>query len=148
MWVNDKTCEVKTQVPYDYYALPYCKPKHLQVVAENVGEVLEGDRIEESVYHLDMRNPQSCTLACSKKLSNKDRKKFITWLDKNHKLTQIIIHLGARTDTTEFDKEIFDELNLNYSKEVWNKSVQYSHRPFSLLYPFLVSRPYLPSQLC
>lgn len=55
-----------------------------------------------------------------------DRKEFINWLDKNHRLTQIIIHLGARTDTTEFDKEIFDELNLNYSKEVWNKSIQYS----------------------
>ena len=55
-----------------------------------------------------------------------DRKEFITWLDKNHKLTQIIIHLGARTDTTEFDKDIFDTLNLNYSKEVWNKSIQYS----------------------
>lgn len=30
-----------------------------------------------------------------------------------------VIHIGARTDTTEFNKEIFDELNLNYTKMVW-----------------------------
>lgn len=30
-----------------------------------------------------------------------------------------IIHIGARTDTAEFNKEIFDELNLNYTKMVW-----------------------------
>jgi ADP-L-glycero-D-manno-heptose 6-epimerase len=55
-----------------------------------------------------------------------DRKEFPKWLDKNQRFTQIIIHLGARTDTTEFDKTIFDELNTNYSRIVWNKCVQYS----------------------
>lgn len=55
-----------------------------------------------------------------------DRKDFIPWLDKNQRFTQCVIHLGARTDTTEFDKDIFDELNLNYSKDVWNKCVEHS----------------------
>ena len=31
-----------------------------------------------------------------------------------------LFHLGARTDTTEFDSSIFDRLNLNYSKTLWN----------------------------
>lgn len=34
-----------------------------------------------------------------------------------------IIHLGARTDTTEMNAEIFDNLNLGYSKKIWLKSV-------------------------
>ena len=55
-----------------------------------------------------------------------DRKNFINWLDKNQRFTQIIIHLGARTDTTEFNQEIFNELNLNYSKKVWNKCIEYA----------------------
>jgi len=54
-----------------------------------------------------------------------DRKDFFNWLDKNHQHTEFIIHLGARTDTTEFDKAIFDELNLNYSKEVWKRCISY-----------------------
>ena len=54
-----------------------------------------------------------------------ERNLFMAWLDNNQKQVQAIVHLGARTDTTEFDKSIFDELNLNYSKEVWLKCVEY-----------------------
>jgi ADP-L-glycero-D-manno-heptose 6-epimerase len=38
---------------------------------------------------------------------------------------EFIFHIGARTDTTEFDKAIFDDLNVEYSKSVWNKCIQY-----------------------
>jgi transmembrane 9 superfamily member 2/4 len=41
---------VHTQMPYDYYALPYCKPKKFGLQSENLGEVLSGERIENSVY--------------------------------------------------------------------------------------------------
>lgn len=54
-----------------------------------------------------------------------ERKVFSEWLDNNHQLVQFVFHLGARTDTTEFNKTIFDELNLDYSKEIWNKCVEY-----------------------
>ena len=47
-----------------------------------------------------------------------DRMAFFDWLDKNHEEVEFIFHLGARTDTTEFDKAIFDLLNLEYSKKV------------------------------
>jgi len=48
-----------------------------------------------------------------------DRKELFPFIEENEKLIQFIFHIGARTDTTEFDKSIFDELNLNYSKKVW-----------------------------
>jgi ADP-L-glycero-D-manno-heptose 6-epimerase len=35
-----------------------------------------------------------------------------------------ILHIGARTDTTEFDRQLFDELNLNYSKAIWHVCVE------------------------
>ena len=54
-----------------------------------------------------------------------ERKDFQAWLKQNEKLVQIVIHIGARTDTTEFDTEIFDELNLNYTKEIWNTCVEF-----------------------
>ncbi len=50
---------------------------------------------------------------------------FPQWLRENQRLVQFVFHLGARTDTTEFDKEIFDRLNLNYSKSVWNICTEY-----------------------
>lgn len=54
-----------------------------------------------------------------------ERSQFIQWIDDNQNQIQFIFHLGARTDTTEFDTSIFDELNLNFSKDVWNKCVAY-----------------------
>ncbi len=54
-----------------------------------------------------------------------DRANFIEWLHANENQVQFIFHLGARTDTTEFDESIFDELNLNYSKAVWNACVEH-----------------------
>jgi ADP-L-glycero-D-manno-heptose 6-epimerase len=47
------------------------------------------------------------------------RKDFFSWLDKNHLNVDFIVHIGARTDTTEFDVTVFNELNLNYSKKMW-----------------------------
>lgn len=54
-----------------------------------------------------------------------DRNDFFTWLAANEDQVQFIFHLGARTDTTEFDKSIFDRLNFNYSKQMWEACVAY-----------------------
>ena len=54
-----------------------------------------------------------------------ERKEFIDWLKENEHFVQFIFHIGARTDTTEFDKAIFDELNLNYTKEIWDVCVDF-----------------------
>jgi ADP-L-glycero-D-manno-heptose 6-epimerase len=54
-----------------------------------------------------------------------DRKVFFEWLKKNHSSVEFIFHIGARTDTTEFNRTIFDELNLNYSKMMWNACSEY-----------------------
>lgn len=67
----------------------------------------------------------------NKNLSNKiftqkvERNIFFQWLNENHKFVQFIFHIGARTDTTEFDKSVFDELNLGYSKKVWNACIEF-----------------------
>jgi ADP-L-glycero-D-manno-heptose 6-epimerase len=74
----------------------------------------------------DFSNPEKNKNLEGKKIQEKvDRKEFFAWLKKNHQLVEFIFHIGARTDTTEFNKEIFDELNLNYSKNIWNACVDY-----------------------
>jgi len=57
--------------------------------------------------------------------SKVERSQFHDWLEENNRLVYFIFHIGARTDTTEFDKSIFDELNLNYTKKIWNQCVEY-----------------------
>lgn len=46
-----------------------------------------------------------------------DRMEFINQLE-DYNISDIF-HLGARTDTTEFNTKIFDELNVDYSKKLW-----------------------------
>jgi ADP-L-glycero-D-manno-heptose 6-epimerase len=48
-----------------------------------------------------------------------ERSEFISWLSINAKSVKFVYHIGARTDTTEFNRQIFDELNLNYTKAIW-----------------------------
>lgn len=54
-----------------------------------------------------------------------DRREFFDWLDINYEEVEFIFHLGARTDTTEFDKELLWELNTDYTKEIWKRCVQF-----------------------
>jgi ADP-L-glycero-D-manno-heptose 6-epimerase len=61
----------------------------------------------------------------NKNLLNKEyilkihRDDFFIWIDQHYKEVEFVIHLGARTNTAEFDKAIFDRLNLGYSMKVW-----------------------------
>ena len=45
-----KLDSVKTQLTYDYYSLPFCRPPTIEESAENLGEALSGDRVENSMY--------------------------------------------------------------------------------------------------
>jgi len=53
------------------------------------------------------------------------RDDFFDWLKENEKEVQFIFHIGARTDTSEFDVDLFNKLNLNYTKNMWNACVDY-----------------------
>jgi len=46
----NKLTSIKTQLPYSYYSLPFCRPKKIVDSTENLGEVLRGDRIENAPY--------------------------------------------------------------------------------------------------
>ena len=48
----NKLSSTKTQLPYEYYSIPYCRPDPIVSSAENLGEVLRGDRIENSPYEV------------------------------------------------------------------------------------------------
>ncbi|WP_128543890.1 ADP-glyceromanno-heptose 6-epimerase [Larkinella soli] len=54
-----------------------------------------------------------------------DREEFFEWLDSNYHEVEFLFHIGARTDTTEFDRRIFEHLNVDYSKKIWEKCIAY-----------------------
>ena len=54
-----------------------------------------------------------------------NRIEFLNWFKENGKDVDFVYHIGARTDTAEFDKAIFDDLNVEYSKEIWKWCTHY-----------------------
>jgi hypothetical protein len=48
----NKISSTKTALPYEYYSLPFCRPDPIINSAENLGEVLRGDRILNSLYQV------------------------------------------------------------------------------------------------
>ena len=54
-----------------------------------------------------------------------ERYNLFDWLHKNKPQIDFVIHLGARTDTTEFNYAIHEELNLEYSQDIWNYCTAY-----------------------
>ena len=57
--------------------------------------------------------------SCKKYNSLIDRSEFIEWFEKYHDEIDFVIHLGARTDTTEFDYNVFQKLNVDYTLAIW-----------------------------
>jgi ADP-L-glycero-D-manno-heptose 6-epimerase len=74
----------------------------------------------------DFSNPVKNKNIKDKSFSFKlDRDHFFEWMKENHHQADFVFHLGARTDTSESDMAIFDKLNLNYSKQVWEACSKY-----------------------
>jgi ADP-L-glycero-D-manno-heptose 6-epimerase len=49
-----------------------------------------------------------------------ERDELFEWLKKDNPKIDFVFHLGARTDTTEFDYSIHEKLNVAYSKNIWS----------------------------
>lgn len=54
------------------------------------------------------------------------RDAFFLWAENNVQHIELIIHLGARTDTTEFDYAVFEELNVTFTQKIWCLAAKYS----------------------
>ncbi|KAG0486578.1 hypothetical protein HPP92_008673 [Vanilla planifolia] len=62
--VNSIT-SIDTEMPFGYYSLPFCRPPDgIKDSAENLGEILMGDRIENSPYRFRMFTNESDLILC------------------------------------------------------------------------------------
>jgi ADP-L-glycero-D-manno-heptose 6-epimerase len=95
-----------------------------------IGSVMVGKLNNKGITDIvcvdDFSRPEKKGNLANKAIREKvDREAFFTWLKENYKEVDFIFHLGARTDTTEFDMSVFDKLNLGYSKDMWKACTSY-----------------------
>ncbi|KAH0619321.1 hypothetical protein JD844_019316 [Phrynosoma platyrhinos] len=60
-----KLTSSRTQLPYEYYSLPFCQPPKITYKAENLGEVLRGDRIVNTPFQVLMNSEKKCEVLCN-----------------------------------------------------------------------------------
>ncbi|KAL5558234.1 hypothetical protein UlMin_034445 [Ulmus minor] len=89
----NKLTSTKTQLPYSFYSLPFCRPKKIVDSAENLGEVLRGDRIENSPYLFKMREPRMCNIACKITPDAKSAKDFKEKINDEYRVNMILDNL-------------------------------------------------------
>lgn len=86
---------------------------------------LNSEGITDLILADDFSKKDKADNYVSKKYSKLiERSVFIDWFKANAKSVDYVFHIGARTDTTEFNKSIFDELNVNYTKAIWEICAQ------------------------
>lgn len=95
-----------------------------------IGSALIGKLLEEGYTDVvavdDFSHPEKEGNLKGKKLTAKvNRDAFIPWLEQNQRLVQFVYHIGARTDTTEFDRDLLNRLNLHYTQEVWKACTRF-----------------------
>ncbi len=95
-------------------------------IGSNMVSKLNTENYKDIVIVDDFSNPEKNKNLIGKIYSESvNRDEFFSWLDKNHRFVQFIFHIGARTDTAEFDKAVFDKWNLQYSKYLWNACIEF-----------------------
>ncbi|GLT97675.1 hypothetical protein SLE2022_152300 [Rubroshorea leprosula] len=94
--VNSLT-SIDTEMPYSYYSLPFCKPQEgVKDSAENLGELLMGDRIENSPYKFKMYNNRTDIFLCqSDPLSPDNFKLLKERIDEMYQVNLILDNLPA-----------------------------------------------------
>ncbi|GAB4383415.1 MAG: ADP-glyceromanno-heptose 6-epimerase [Salibacteraceae bacterium] len=90
-----------------------CVAKYVHSTFEDECVVLVDDFSREDKKE-NLNGLEKCTFV--------ERGQFGQWSRENH--PRAIIHLGARTDTTSTNRKVFDELNLEFSKRVWQTAAR------------------------
>ncbi|MDL2315084.1 ADP-glyceromanno-heptose 6-epimerase [Bacteroidales bacterium OttesenSCG-928-C19] len=94
-----------------------------------IGSVLVGklnnDGFDDLILVDEFSTPEKSDNLEGKKYSEKvDRNHLFEWLKENKQPIDFVLHIGARTNTAEFDWELLNTLNLDYTKKIWTYCTQ------------------------
>jgi len=131
----NKLTSAKTQIPYRFYTLPFCKPDKVEKKIENLGELLTGDAIENSAYDVKMRINRTCQVLCRKPLPHTDKEQYRRMIDKQYLNNWVIDNLPSGTRyITDTNREILYNGFPIGDRDVGGKYFLYNHVTFKLKY--------------
>ncbi|XP_064861269.1 transmembrane 9 superfamily member 4 [Oncorhynchus nerka] len=117
-----KLTSSRTQLPYEYYSLPFCQPDKVVYKAENLGEVLRGDRIVNTPYSVLMTQDRKCKVVCAKLKLNVQQSKLVA----ERIQEEYYVHLIADNLPVATRLEFYPNKEAEEEKDVV-KDVQFEH---------------------
>lgn len=116
--VNAMT-SIEDPFPLEYYRLPFCQPPNgPTMVNENLGELLNGDRIETSPYRIEMQTDMFCEQVCvtnlgrgeapqgnEKKKRRISQNKVVRSIRRKYHNNWIVDNLPAASKVEYYDKQ-------------------------------------------
>lgn len=92
-----KLDSVKTALPYEYYSLPFCQPDTILHLHENIGEILSGDVIENTLYDVSMKESIYCKVICKKLYNKQQLQQFTDMIDNEYRVNLLLDNIPVAT---------------------------------------------------
>ena len=98
---------VSTETPlqFDYYQLPFCKPKKVEDLPENLGEALSGERGHTSKYKAQMKVNTYCKTLCRRKYTPAEMEEMQDFAILDYRVNMRLDGLPLAEMTTFVDEE-------------------------------------------
>jgi transmembrane 9 superfamily protein 2/4 len=93
----NRLTSTKTQLAFDYYDLPFFRPEVIINAAENLGEILTGNKIENTAYELKLYQEESCKILGRKVYTKEEVAKFKAKIDEDYTVNLMADGLPAAT---------------------------------------------------
>jgi len=94
----NKLTSAKTQLPYDFYSLPFCIPEGgPKDETHNLGEVLKGDKVQNSPYQIKVGKNSTCRVLCKVDMSQEDMGHLRNMIEDEYMINWMVDGLPAVT---------------------------------------------------
>ncbi|CAI0552198.1 unnamed protein product [Linum tenue] len=132
--VNSLT-SIETELPFSYYSLPYCKPDEgIKKSAENLGELLMGDQIDNSPYRFRMNVNESIFLCTTPPLSEHEVKLLKQRTRDLYQVNMILDNLPVMRYATQNGIKIqWTGFPVGYTPQNSNEDYIINHLKFTVL---------------
>ncbi|KAL7097292.1 hypothetical protein ACP275_10G135100 [Erythranthe tilingii] len=132
--VNSLT-SIETELPFSYYSLPYCQPMGgIKKSAENLGELLMGDQIDNSPYRFRM-NMNETVFLCTTPPLNEEQVKLLKQRTRDmYQVNMVLDNLPAMRFTNQNGVKIqWTGYPIGYNPENSNDDYFINHLRFRVL---------------
>merc|ERR1719223_1316707 len=124
---------IHTQIPKDYYHLPFCQPQGgPKMASENLGEFLTGNKIQSSPYNINMLTQSYCEKLCQVELTAADATKLRNHIKNGYHNNWIIDNLpsaavGLNTVTGKKQKHYAGGFPIGFLEKQTGKPYIFNH---------------------